>query len=126
MLFRLFVFAILMLDGMSKLTPQVREYSIIELNHRHDEFGTHCYDQIILWQWDPHYRRHDVVCWWLVENNSVDRLPTKSGEKWQVLKLIDGQRFKFKAAIYRETWTSTDPERENSLLRDASRRIKIK
>lgn len=126
MLLRLFIFAILMLEGSARLHQQVREFSVIELNHKYDEFGTHCFDQIIVWQWDDHYRRHDVVCWWIVDKESIDRLPTKTGEKWRLEKLIDGQRFRFQSPVYRETWTMTDPERDNSLLRDVSRRIKIK
>ena len=51
MLLRLFVFAVLMLDGWSRLNPEPREFAVLELNHRFDEFGTHCFDQIIVWEW---------------------------------------------------------------------------
>ena len=52
MLFRLFIFAVLMLDGYSRIETPRREYSMIELNHRYNEFGQPCYSQIIIWQWD--------------------------------------------------------------------------
>ena len=125
MLLRLFVFAVLMLDGWSRLNPEPREFAVLELNHRFDEFGTHCFDQIIVWEWVPAHRRYDVVCWWLVDPVSLDRLPAKRGSKWQIVKQVENRRILFRSAIYRETWTNTDPERENQQVRAVSTRSPV-
>jgi hypothetical protein len=84
MLFRLFIFAVLMLDGYSRFEAQRREYSMIELNHRYNEFGQPCYSQIIIWQWDGSAGRHDVVAWWLVEPDKLEKLPQRRGQFWHV------------------------------------------
>jgi hypothetical protein len=127
MLFRLFIFAVLMLDGYSRIETPRREYSMIELNHRYNEFGQPCYSQIIIWQWDGSVGRHDVVAWWLVEPDKLEKLPQRRGQFWQVdHRDKDNRQFRIVAKIYRETKTTTDPERDNKLLKPENLRQGIR
>ncbi len=85
MLLRLFIFALLMLDGFARNQPTVFNCSLIELNHRYNDVGQHCYSQVILWQWDGSVQRHDVVAWWLVEPSALEKLPARTAQGCKVL-----------------------------------------
>lgn len=127
MLFRLFIFALLMLDGFSRFQPPVYNCSMIELNHRYNEWGQHCYSQIIVWQWNGRDSRHDVEAWWLVEPDSLDKLPQRNGDRSQVLHSDrNGKQWKVVASVFRETRTTSDPERDNKLVKPESERRGIR
>ena len=100
---------------------------VIELNHRYDEFGMHCFDQIIAWQWNDQHRRHDVAGWWLVDTTTINNLPAKSGNIWKVRsKSCNGDPLTVIAPVYRETFTDFDPERENQRLRPEALRTGLR
>ncbi len=120
------LFSILMLDGFSRHQPQVYRCSVIELNHRYS-LGQHCYTQIIIWKWDEAVGRHDVSAWWLVEPDKLESLPRRVGNHWAVDHTShEGKRFSVRSAIYRETWTDNDPERDNKLVRPEHTRHALK
>ncbi len=122
----LIVIAVLLLDG-SRIRPHVYSCSVIELNHRYNEIGQHCYSQVILWQWDGSSRRHDVSAWWLVEPNHVLQLPQRSGNRWQVFYHDNvGKQWRIVSSVYRETTTTNDPERDNKLLKPEHLREGVK
>ena len=116
----------LVLDAGSR--PQVREleYGVIEINHRYDDQGRHCYDQMILWDWNAQYRRHHVAAWFLIDP-ARHEMPRKVGDMWYfTIPKLDGPQVKIKSKIRRETWTEHDPEREDKKLFDEKYRRGLK
>jgi hypothetical protein len=109
----------------NSLTQRV---DLIELNHRYDDQGRHCYDQVIFYEWSPDYRRYHVVAWCLVDNG-LSRLPALDHNKNRyVVKWFDrdsGQHRVLWAPIYRETWSDWDPERANKELMDEKYRVSL-
>lgn len=103
------------MGSVRKYEPKRYVFDLLELNHRHDEAGRHCYDQILCWSWSPDYRRHDIEAWWLVTKNT----PRRQGDQWIVEHTPHNQpTIKVVGKAYRETWTTNDPERDNKLLKD--------
>jgi hypothetical protein len=102
---------LLLLLTLRSLGPQ---YDLVELNHYRSVHSAH-FDQLIFYTWDAQYRRHNVEHWVIVEDGHT---PMRSGPRWVVV--IKGQRVY--AKLYRETWTTHDPERENKKVFDESLR----
>jgi len=91
------------------------EVDLIELNHRGSEDGCLQFDQVIIWKWSPNYRRYDAQYWFIV--NSLPGYPVQAGEFYQCYGCRpDQQRIMFRSKMFRETWTTDDPERENIKL----------
>ncbi|MCC6509811.1 MAG: hypothetical protein IT423_11930 [Pirellulaceae bacterium] len=98
----------------------VREaVDLIELNHFYDDLGRHTYDQVIFYEWSVEYSRYHVIAWCLVEDDQ-SRLPVllPGGRQVQVRWYDrDVKRYRdVRSPLFRETWTQTDPERENKKL----------
>lgn len=106
----------------------VQKVDLVELNHRYDDQGRHCYDQVIFYEWSPDYRRYHVVAWCLVDNG-LSRLPTLDHSKNRyVVKWYDrdsGKQREIWAPVYRETWSDWDPERANKELMDEKYRVSL-
>ena len=88
---------------------RVVHVDMIELNHLYRD-GQHTFDQFILYDWSPDYRRYHVVCWCFpsTDNRHLPMLGT--------LHRLTLDGIEVRATHYRETWTQHDPERENLLL----------
>lgn len=96
----------------------VDKVDVIELNHRYDDEERHCYDQYIMWEWSPDYKRYHVVAWTLDEqkSNNLRKVTKDHNTGKYVLTYVDSQTGlsrKIYAPIYKETSSSSDPEREN-------------
>lgn len=88
---------------------------LMELNHSISCDGVCRFDQIILWKWSPDYRRWDAQYWAIVGlNDALADYPVKHGEFHECRINRDGRRIAIRARMFRETWTSGDPERENA------------
>jgi hypothetical protein len=88
------------------------EVDLIEFNHRCSADDCLQFDQIILWEWSPDYRRYNAQHWFLPR--SLGEHPVKVGEFYQCSMVrLDGGRAVYRAKLFRETWTLEDPEREN-------------
>lgn len=124
-LLRLFVFAVLMLDGHSRIRVQRVRCSIIELNHRHEN-GRLCYSQVILWEWNEISHRHDVVSWWLVEPSKIDTLPFTKTNGDCVARFPGVEAIEAIGHAFVETETNYDPETENKKLRPEVSRRKVR
>jgi hypothetical protein len=113
----LFLALALLMDAGKR--PAVREldFSIIEVNHRHDENWRHCYDQVILWDWNPEYRRFDVEAWFLIDQVTGVSI-RRSGDCWLMRKTFGTEVFVIRARTKVETWTSFDPESKNKELKN--------
>lgn len=118
--------ALLFIDSIKKFDPKPVTYSAIEINHRYDDMDRHCYDQVLLWDWNAEYRRYDVQAWFLLSNNTLHERPRKVGDYYIIDLTRDGKSYKIKSKIFRETWTDTDPERDNKNLMDEKFRRGLK
>lgn len=87
-------------------------FDVIELNHKCDEYGRHCYDQIILWNWKPEVQEHHVEGWWLVDVNILNMYPRRKPSEFIVYKkgLFD-RCYAVVGKVFIETTTVYDPER---------------
>ncbi len=122
----MFLVILLVLDSIKKFEPKPITYAIIELNHRYDEFDRHCYDQVLMWDWNAEYRRHDVQAWFLLNANGLHERPRRVGEFYIVDIVRDGKSYRIKSKLFRETWTYNDPERDNKNLTDEKLRRGLK
>jgi hypothetical protein len=101
---------------------------LIELNHFYDDLGRHAYDQILFYGWSAEFCRYDVIAWYLVEDNDSPvpmRLPGSGGYmvRWYDR---DVRRYReIRSRLYCETWTHTDPERENKQLLEEKYRLSL-
>ncbi len=85
---------------------------VVEYNHFYDEKARLVFDQMMLYRWNKHSCRYDLVCWRLVKSES--QLPVYNPTKdsytitWQ-----DGDTLRqVTSNAWRETWTQYDPELE--------------
>jgi len=114
--------------GVQQPSTVVQRADLIELNHCHDEFGRHCYDQVVFYEWSPDYRRYHVVAWCLVDNG-LWRMPTLDRHKQQYLvrwhDRETGRPREIWSPLFRETWSNSDPERANKKLMDEKYRVAL-
>ncbi|MCA9194621.1 MAG: hypothetical protein KDB03_22775 [Planctomycetales bacterium] len=118
-----------MIVGAGATQGELRQrVDLIELNHYFDDLGRHSFDQVIFYEWSPDYRRFHVIAWCLVEGD-VSRLPRrKAGTNDYVTSWYDRDTMRHRtviAPLFRETWTQTDPERENRKLIDEKYRVSL-
>lgn len=114
--------------GSAATREMVQSVDLIELNHFYDDLGRHAYDQVIFYEWSPDYRRYHVVAWCLVEDN-LSRMPTLDHNRQEYSvswydKDSRVQRIVW-SPMFRETWSSTDPERANKKLLDEKYRVSL-
>lgn len=109
-------------------SAQVQKVDLVELNHRYDDQGRHCYDQVIFYEWSPDYRRYHVVAWCMVDNG-LSQLPTLDRTRNNyVVRWTDretGRNREIWAPVYRETWSDWDPEHANKKLMDEKYRVSL-
>lgn len=116
-----------MLDRSPKTLPRQQEKcSIIELNHRFDDAGRHCYDQYIFWEWHPSLGRH-VALGFALESDKLrlKRLGNACDLEWIVSTEKGYVTRNIKAPVFRETWTDYDPERQDKDTYPESKRRKM-
>ena len=92
------------------------EVDMIELNHKCSENECVQFDQVIIWKWSHDYRRYDAQHWFIPRSEM--ECPVKVGEFYQCFGYCSDNttRILFRSKMYRETWTTNDPERENLKL----------
>lgn len=120
---------LLMASGPSGSTTVLRDsVDLIELNHFYDDLGRHAYDQVIFYEWCEEFCRYHVVAWSLVEEDYL-RLPVASpGGRTTVVRWFDRdakRHREIRSRLYRESWTQTDPERDNKKLFEEKLRITL-
>lgn len=102
----------------------IETVDLIEFNTylRHD--GSIHFEQVILWDWSPDYRRYQVVAWVFV--NRLYCGPVKIGPWYHICWLDESSKvYRIRAGAYRETKTHVDPERENIKLWPSESRRKL-
>ena len=114
----------------------IERCDLIELNHCCDDRGSVSFDQLIFWDWDrdrfrcvgwrfvrsrdksdlEHFRRWRETAWDFQQypGRMIWQLwlPRRVAGRWEVTD--QEHRRRIRAAIYRETWTRGDPERQQS------------
>ncbi len=98
---------------------------VIELNHLYDGEGREILHQWVFWEWDKHSADYRVVDWRLVKNER-EGPKFAPGRAQVVLNLSDvaqGSALRrIEARAFSETWTQTDPERDNQRIWPTDRR----
>lgn len=104
--------ALLMLLAFVGQSTRVNDYDLIELNHYRAADGSSSYDQIVCWNWSPDYRRYDVDYWTTSSGKSLRIAADGSCHVFW----LDPRRhveYKLRSRLFRETWTTVDPELRN-------------
>lgn len=84
---------------------------LIELNHVYGRDGKLKYSQVMMLDWSPDYRRFDVHAWVSIEG--LRHQPHKYAGGWRMETLAG---VVIRADMFRETFTTTDPERNQAKL----------
>jgi hypothetical protein len=118
---------LVMADYLSAEFSASESCDLIELNHFHDCHGDHVFDQLIFWRWDVSANTYHVRAWTMVDCD--ERLPSRNyrNDSWSVRYYDFGTRLSryVHAKHFRESWTQRDPERENKIILDESKRISL-
>jgi hypothetical protein len=98
---------------------------MLELNHFYDLDSNHIFDQVILWKWyDPECEYHVSEYYMLNLDMSaeINKKPQKnySSGLYEAWRGVD----KIIAPNFRESWTQTDPERNDKHKLDERLRIR--
>jgi hypothetical protein len=87
-------------------------FDMAEYNHLYEGEELK-FSQVVLYSWNPQYVRWHVEAWYIVDKeNAIREAPSKVGNRWVMYK----GKTKIYAKRYRETWTVSDPERDNKIL----------
>jgi hypothetical protein len=92
---------------------------LVELHHFHDFQGRNVYDQVIFYEWSAEHSRYHVRSWAISEGDKIPRRNYSDGtyrtcyteRESNIERLITSTHF-------RESFTQTDPERDNKRLLD--------
>lgn len=77
---------------------------MVEINHYVPD-GGNGFVQVIAWDWSPDYRRWHAQQWLILADWS---------RRGDVVSCTgDGVDVRIRSQLFRETWTTADPEREN-------------
>jgi hypothetical protein len=120
---------LLLASGASDAAGVLQEsVDLIELNHFYDDLGRHAYDQVIFYEWSAEYSRYHVIAWSLVEDDPT-RLPFRlPASKDYLVRWYDRDakcHREVRSKLFRESWTQSDPERENKKLLEEKYRISL-
>lgn len=89
---------------------------LVEVNHYAPD-GGNGFVQVIAWDWCPQHHRWHVQQWAIVEDwERAGNVVTFSS---------DGVQVEIGSRLFRETWTQTDPERENQKFFPVDLRRKV-
>lgn len=82
---------------------------LIEVNRTYNPSGHCCFEQIILWERMPSTGRMKVRSWRMADGN----YPTTANGITRYDYEENGTTYRIRSGVYRESWTSVDPERED-------------
>ena len=105
--------------GKSLVFDAQQHCDAIELNHVYDSRGCESFQQVILWEISPANGRLYVRQWYLIQDDH-SKLPSKADSglhhaRWDGYHVV--------SRLYRESWTQSDPERENLKLWPVENRV---
>lgn len=104
------------LDKDSRIIDE--EVSLIEYNHVYNKNNSQCFDQVIFYHCHAETGEFHVRGFFLVRADSSNKPPLSNGRGWYVVEYVDDHQKilrRIKSKIYKETWTTSDPEQEDKL-----------
>jgi len=115
-------------DARNPLFSELREScDLLELNHFHDCYGKHVFDQLIFWRWDEPSSEYHVRAWTI--DDTGDKHPSRNyhNDTWTIRYFDSTQRFdrSIVSKHFRESWTQRDPERWNKRILDECNRVSL-
>jgi len=115
---------IFLLLALSNPFTRSEQADLLELNHHYDTQGCHVYDQLIVWRQNPATFRFEVASWTLCDTQGKYPVRMPSGV-YRVTWLDSGKPREVVSRQYRESWTQTDPEREDQRRLHVDDRIRL-
>jgi hypothetical protein len=114
----------LILASLTQPFTRSEQADLLELNHHYDLQGCHVYDQLIVWRQNPATFRYEVASWTLCDTQG--KYPTRlpSGV-YRVNWLDSGKPREVVSRQFRESWTQTDPERDDQRRVHPDDRIRL-
>lgn len=107
----------------------VENVDCIELNHFHDRAGKMVFEQVIFWDRVPETGRFHVRAWCLVDDTNVSNRPSKNELNGLYEVVLSSQHqivlAKITSRLYKESWTTFDPERYDKKCLDESNRVSL-
>jgi hypothetical protein len=101
----------------------------IELNHFFDQRGHLVYDQLVFWERTPTTGRFQVRAWCLVDDReAINRRPLKNDNGlYECFAVDSNERLtrRIVSRVFRESWSQTDPEREDKRFHHERLRIEL-
>ena len=115
---------IFLLLALSNPFTRSEHADLLELNHHYDLRGCHVYDQLIIWRRNPAIGRFEVRAWILCDTQG--KYPVRSASGVYCVTWIDyGKPREVVSRQYRESWTQTDPEREDQKRVHVDDRVRL-
>lgn len=114
-----------------RLENHVSEYvDCIKLNHFYDAKGRLVYDQVVFYEWTPTTGKFQVRAWCLVEDREhLNRRPVKNEETgiYESEYADSNTRLnrRVQSRLFWESWSQSDPERENKRVFPECLRIEL-
>jgi hypothetical protein len=102
----------LLLASLTQPFARSEHADLLELNHHYDLRGCHVYDQLIVWRQNPATFRFEVASWTLCDTQGKYPVRSQSGV-YRVTWIDSGKPREVVSRMFRESWTQTDPERED-------------
>ena len=114
----------LLLASLTQPFTRSEQADLLELNHHYDMRGCHVYDQLIVWRQNPSTFRFEVASWTLCDVQGKYPVRSQSGV-YRVTWLDSGKPREVVSRQFRESWTQTDPERDNQKRLHPDDRIRL-
>jgi hypothetical protein len=114
----------LILASLTQPFTRSEQADLLELNHHYDRNGCHVYDQLIVWRQNPATFRYEVASWTLCDVQTKYPVRSASGV-YRVTWLDSGKPREVVSRQYRESWTQTDPERDDQRRVHPDDRIRL-
>ena len=114
----------LILASLTQPFTRSEQADLVELNHHYDLQGCHVYDQLIVWRQSPATLRFEVGYWTLCDVQTKYPVRSASGI-YRVSWLDSGKPREVVSRMFRESWTQTDPERQDQKRVHPDDRIRL-
>lgn len=109
----------------SDSTVAKQRIDLIELNHFLDDTGRHVFDQLVFYEWNAEQAAYRVIAWRMVKRNSQLPQRTWRPHGYKCVWQDEGVMREIWAPAFRETWSQSDPERENRKKFSENRRPEL-
>ena len=119
------VLAVAFAHGGNHSTVARQQVDLIELNHFLDDTGRHVFDQLVFYEWSPQRSAFRVIAWRMVKRPEQWPVRTWAPVGYRCIWQDEGVLREIWSSAFRETWTQSDPERENRQFFSETRRPEL-